>query len=248
MTFIKDIFLLLARVILGVVLLAHGWQKLHEWTVEGTARNFAGMGVPMPEQAAQFTTYFEIAGGILLIIGLLVRIVGPVLAVQMAGAAWFVHIDSGIFATNGGWELVGVIGAGGLALSAAGAGRISLDHLFSAPFRRHSAKKKAAVQEHSATSNDADFVSPAGDARPTPTPAPGVGSAGSAAGMGAANSGAANHHTPLQGGFVAKDDYSEARTEQLNLNADEGGAARVHPQRAPQIDSDAPTTQWPHHS
>ena len=71
MTALRDISLLVARVILGVVLIAHGWQKYNDWTVEGTGQNFDKMGVPSPELAAQFATYFEIAGGALLIIGLL---------------------------------------------------------------------------------------------------------------------------------------------------------------------------------
>ncbi|WP_348650324.1 DoxX family protein [Corynebacterium propinquum] len=147
MTVIRDIFLLIARIILGVVLIAHGWQKFNEWTIDGTASSFQEMGVPSPEISAQIATWFEIGGGAALILGLLVRLVGPVLFVQMAGAAWFAHRDSGIFVSDGGWELVAIIGAAGLALSAAGAGRVSLDHLFTAPFRKHKEEKEAAANQ-----------------------------------------------------------------------------------------------------
>lgn len=144
MTVIRDIFLLIARIILGGVLIAHGWQKFNEWTIDGTASSFQEMGVPSPEISAQVATWFEIGGGAAIILGLLVRLVGPVLFVQMAGAAWFAHRDSGIFVSDGGWEFVAVIGATGLALSAAGAGRVSLDHLFVAPFRKRKEEKEAA--------------------------------------------------------------------------------------------------------
>ncbi|MDC7089337.1 DoxX family protein [Corynebacterium pseudodiphtheriticum] len=144
MTVIRDIFLLIARIILGGVLIAHGWQKFNEWTIAGTASSFQEMGVPSPEISAQVATWFEIGGGAAIILGLLVRLVGPVLFVQMAGAAWFAHRDSGIFVSDGGWEFVAVIGAAGLALSAAGAGRASLDHLFVAPFRKRKEEKEAA--------------------------------------------------------------------------------------------------------
>lgn len=147
MTVIRDIFLLIARIILGGVLIAHGWQKLNEWTIDGTASSFQEMGVPSPEISAQIATWFEIGGGAALILGLLVRLVGPVLFVQMAGAAWFAHRDSGIFVSDGGWEFVAVIGATGLALAAAGAGRVSLDHLFIAPFRKRKAEKEAAANQ-----------------------------------------------------------------------------------------------------
>ncbi|WKD62156.1 DoxX [Corynebacterium ciconiae DSM 44920] len=135
MTVFKDIFQLIARIILGTVLIAHGWQKINDWTVSGVTEKFTDMGVPNPELAAQFASYFEFAGGIAIVLGLLVRFVGPVLFVLMAGAAWFAHRDAGIFVSDGGWELVGVIGAAGLLLAAAGAGRVSLDHLLVRPFR-----------------------------------------------------------------------------------------------------------------
>ncbi|MDK8500471.1 DoxX family protein [Corynebacterium pseudodiphtheriticum] len=147
MTVIRDIFLLIARIILGGVLIAHGWQKFNEWTIDGTASSFQEMGVPSPEISAQVATWFEIGGGAAIILGLLVRLVGPVLFVQMAGAAWFAHRDSGIFVSDGGWEFVAVIGAAGLALSAAGAGRASLDHLFVAPFRKRKEEKEAAPNQ-----------------------------------------------------------------------------------------------------
>lgn len=147
MTVIRDIFLLIARIILGGVLIAHGWQKFNEWTIDGTASSFQEMGVPSPEISAQIATWFEIGGGAAIILGLLVRLVGPVLFVQMAAAAWFAHRDSGIFVSDGGWEFVAVIGAAGLALSAAGAGRASLDHLFVAPFRKRKEEKEAAPNQ-----------------------------------------------------------------------------------------------------
>lgn len=141
MTAIKDLFLLISRLMLGGVLIAHGWQKYNDWTIDGTAQNFEEMGVPSPELSAQFATFFELAAGALLILGLLVRLVGPILFALMVGAAWFAHRQNGLFATDGGWELVAVIGAAGLALAAAGAGRISLDYLLAAPFRRRKEEK-----------------------------------------------------------------------------------------------------------
>ncbi len=40
------------------------------------------------------------------------------MVVDMGGAALFVHLTHGVFVENGGWELVGVIGAGVIALAA----------------------------------------------------------------------------------------------------------------------------------
>ncbi|WP_459588353.1 DoxX family protein [Corynebacterium camporealensis] len=120
--------MLIARLIVGVVLIAHGWQKFNEWTISGTAENFAGMGVPLPEVSAVIAASVELGGGILLIIGLLTRIVGVLVALVMLGAGIFAeHFSAGVFASDGGWELVGVIAAAGLAFAAAGAGTISVD-------------------------------------------------------------------------------------------------------------------------
>lgn len=119
---------LIGRLLFGVVLTAHGWQKLTEWGPSGTADAFAGMGVPLPAVSAQIATWAELAGGILIILGLLVRFVGPLIALIMAGAVYFAG-PTGVFVSNGGWELEAVIAAAGLFLAAAGAGAISLDHV-----------------------------------------------------------------------------------------------------------------------
>lgn len=58
-----------SRVALGVILLAHGWQKVNEWTLDGTAAAFADMGIPAATASATFTTFVEMIGGAALILG-----------------------------------------------------------------------------------------------------------------------------------------------------------------------------------
>lgn len=128
MQFTKDISALIARIVLGVILMAHGWQKFNEWTIAGTTASFEEMGVPLPAITAPLAAVVELVGGALIIIGLGTRWVGLIVALLMLCAAIIVHIPNGIFIDNGGWELVGAIGAAALMLTAAGAGRISLDH------------------------------------------------------------------------------------------------------------------------
>ena len=65
----------------------------------------------------------------LIILGALTTTVVALDLIVMVGAAGFVHITNGIFAKDGGWELVGVIVAVELALAAFGPGRYSVDHL-----------------------------------------------------------------------------------------------------------------------
>lgn len=119
---------LIGRLLFGVVLVAHGWQKLTEWGPSGTAAAFESMGVPLPAVSAQIATWAELGGGVLIILGLFVRFVGPLIALIMAGAVYFAG-PTGVFVSNGGWELEAVIAAAGLFLAAAGAGVLSLDRV-----------------------------------------------------------------------------------------------------------------------
>ncbi len=125
----RDGALLVARLLLGVVLIAHGWQKVFTWGLGGTAQAFAGMGIPLPAVSAAFAAIVELVGGALLVLGAGTAVVGVLVVLNMLGAALLVHVGNGVMAGDGGWELVGVIGAGLIALAAAGPGRYSVDHL-----------------------------------------------------------------------------------------------------------------------
>ena len=126
---LADVALLLTRVAVGVVLLAHGLQKAFEFTPAGTAGAFAGMGVPAAGLVAWFTMLAEIVGGAALILGLLTPVFTVVNLVSMVGAILLVHLPNGLFVTANGYELVLSIAAALVPLAALGAGRWSLDGL-----------------------------------------------------------------------------------------------------------------------
>lgn len=132
MSNIREAALLIARILLGVILFAHGWDKFQITGLEGISGYFESIGVPAAGVAAPVVGAIEIIGGILLILGLFTRITGIVVALLMLGAAVFAHIEYGIFVADGGWELVGAIGAGFLTFAAVGAGKWSIDHLIAA--------------------------------------------------------------------------------------------------------------------
>lgn len=119
--------LLVLRVVTGVVFIAHGAQKIFEYTLPGTVQSFAGMGVPLPEIAAPLVAFVELIGGAMLVIGLFTRLAGILLAVDMAVALVLVHLSAGLWVGEGGYEFVAVLGAVALALALAGAGRFSVD-------------------------------------------------------------------------------------------------------------------------
>ncbi|MGQ0776783.1 MAG: DoxX family protein [Pseudonocardiales bacterium] len=128
----RDAALLVARIVLGVVLIAHGAQKFFTNGIDGTAAGFAGMEIPLPTVSAFVVATIELVGGALLILGLATAVAGLLVVFIMLMAALLVHVGNGIFVTDGGWELVGVIAAVALALAAVGPGRFSVDHAIGA--------------------------------------------------------------------------------------------------------------------
>ncbi|MEV4988834.1 DoxX family protein [Pseudarthrobacter sp. LMD1-1-1.1] len=115
------------RIILGFLFAAHGWQKFNEWTIAGTQASFAKMGIPAADVMAPAIAVLELAGGIALILGILTRVVAALLVLDMLGALFLVHAPAGVFAANGGYELVLLLAAASFALALTGAGRLSLD-------------------------------------------------------------------------------------------------------------------------
>ena len=125
----RDVALLVARLLLGTIMFAHGYQKLMIDGLGRTTQGFESMSIPVAIVSAAFVTVVEIVGGILVILGALLTVVAAFYLVVMVGAAVFVHISHGVFVQNNGWELVGTIAALLLALAAAGSGRFGVDHL-----------------------------------------------------------------------------------------------------------------------
>jgi putative oxidoreductase len=125
----RDVAVLLARVGVGVVFFAHGWQKFFTNGIDGTAAFFDQAGVPAPTLSAWVAAVIELVGGAALILGLLVPVVGLLLLLDMLGAFLFVHVGHGLFVDEGGYEFVLVLGAAALLFAAIGGGRYSLDHV-----------------------------------------------------------------------------------------------------------------------
>lgn len=124
----RDVALLAARIVLVVVMVAHAWQKLSQG-LSDTAVVFSKFGIPLAIAAAAFTIVVEFVASAAILLGLKMTVPASFLVFVMAGAIFFVHGQNGIFVSNKGWELVGVIIVGTLALMSAGPGRFSLDHV-----------------------------------------------------------------------------------------------------------------------
>ena len=59
----------LLRIVVGIVFVMHGQQKLFEMGVGGVGGFFASLGVPAPQLAAVVVSLLETVGGVALILG-----------------------------------------------------------------------------------------------------------------------------------------------------------------------------------
>ena len=124
----------LLRIVVGIVFVMHGQQKLFEMGVGGVGGFFASLGVPAPQLAAVVVGVLETVGGLALILGVLTRLFGLLLTGDMLVALLLVHRPNGFFAGDGGVELVLLLGTAALALALTGPGALALDNLL--PFER----------------------------------------------------------------------------------------------------------------
>jgi putative oxidoreductase len=128
-----DLALLVLRVVIGAIFVAHGAQKLFGFFggpgLKGTTGFFEQLGIKPAPAMALGAGLTEFVGGILVAVGFLTPVAALGLVVVMAVAAITVHLGNGFFATEGGYEYNLALGAVALALVVAGAGAYSVDGL-----------------------------------------------------------------------------------------------------------------------
>ncbi|MEP6621143.1 MAG: DoxX family protein [bacterium] len=125
--------LLVARIVFGVIMSAHGGQKLFGWFggygLTATGEFMVQLGFRPGRAFAAVAALTEIASGVLLALGLLGP-VGPALMLSvMIVAAVTVHWHNGLFATKNGIELPLLYAAIAVVLALTGPGFFSLDAL-----------------------------------------------------------------------------------------------------------------------
>jgi putative oxidoreductase len=117
------------RIVVGIIFLAHGYQKLFKFGFHGVTAMFGNLHIPIPAVFAVIVTLVEFVGGILLITGLATRIPAILIAIDMVVAILLVHAKRGFFNTSGGFEFPLVLLAATICLALAGGGAASLNKL-----------------------------------------------------------------------------------------------------------------------
>jgi len=128
-----DAGLLLARMVFGLLMAAHGTQKLFGWFggygLAGTAGFFEQLGFRPGRLFAAAAAGSELVAGLLVTLGLLGPL-GPALIVSvMIVAAATVHWQHGLFAQNGGIEVPLLYAVTAATLALTGFGAYSIDAL-----------------------------------------------------------------------------------------------------------------------
>jgi putative oxidoreductase len=119
----------IVRVIVGIVFIAHGAQKLFGFGIAGVIGGFGQYGVPLPTISAPLVTFVELLGGIALLLGLFTRIAAILLAIDMLGAIVFVHFKGGFFLPAG-YEYPLTLLAVMVALAIGGPGEYAIEDRF----------------------------------------------------------------------------------------------------------------------
>jgi putative oxidoreductase len=116
---------LVLRLALGTTFIAHALLKYYGFTLAGTAQFFESLG--LPPALGYVTFYAELAGGVLLVLGVHTRQVAVALVPVLIGATW-AHAGNGwlFSAPNGGWEYPAFLSLAAIAQALLGDGALAL--------------------------------------------------------------------------------------------------------------------------
>jgi putative oxidoreductase len=131
---LMDMGLLIARVVFGMLMAAHGSQKLFGWFgghgISGTATYFESLGFHPGRVFAIACAVTEAGSGLLLAFGLLQPLASAAIIAVMIVAIATVHWANGLLSTSDGVELPLLYIAATVGFALTGPGVYSLDALF----------------------------------------------------------------------------------------------------------------------
>lgn len=124
---IRPLVALCGRLVLGFIMLFHGWPKVvHPGSLHSFAMFVAHLG--LPAWLGYVAAFTELLGGAALILGLFTSIAAAGIAIDMAVAILFVHLHHGLTG-QGGFEFPLSLFALALFLLADGPGWLAIDRI-----------------------------------------------------------------------------------------------------------------------
>ena len=124
-----DFGLLVLRASLGLMLMAHGANKV-KGGLDNAGNWFASMGLKPGWFHGRLAAFSELTGGALLVLGLLTPVAAAIVIGVMVVAGITAHRHNGffVFRPGQGWEYVAIIALAAFAVGTIGAGEWSIDH------------------------------------------------------------------------------------------------------------------------
>ncbi|MBG9587022.1 DoxX family protein [Cytobacillus firmus] len=126
-----DLGLLIIRLVIGVLFIGHGAQKLFGWFgghgLKGTGGWFESIGMKPGVMMALFAGLAELIGGILFALGFLTPLAALMIAGTMIMAIVKVHGPNGLWATSNGYEYNLTLLSVAIGIALIGPGRYELD-------------------------------------------------------------------------------------------------------------------------
>jgi len=126
--------LLIIRLVVGVLFIGHGAQKLFGkfggYGLKGTGGWFESIGMKPGVTMALFAGLAELIGGILFAVGFLTPLAALLIAGTMIMAIVKVHAPNGLWATSNGYEYNLTLLAVAIGVALTGPGKYALDIIF----------------------------------------------------------------------------------------------------------------------
>ena len=123
--------LLIIRLVVGILFIGHGAQKLFGWFggygLKGTGGWFESIGMKPGITMALLAGLAELVGGVLFALGLLTPLAGIMIAGTMVMAIVKVHGPNGLWATENGYEYNLTLLAIAIGIALIGPGQYALD-------------------------------------------------------------------------------------------------------------------------
>ena len=117
------------RIVVGLVFLIHGGQKLFIFGLAGTADIMGKLGLPLPLICAAIVIVVELLGGVAILLGVFTRLAGALLAFEMVVAIIVARWHGGFFAPYG-YEFEMTLLGACLTFAFNGPGRMSFEEIW----------------------------------------------------------------------------------------------------------------------